>query len=398
MKYKPSQDLLEFAREHKTLSPTKLAQLVLNRRNEKITPESVTMWFKRHPAIHQQLAKELVERLPTEKEKVDASIFERKQFEELSSVKAWLLEMKNRDLTNNTIVRQKSNLRDVCMGKFPKLHIDLVAEGKWSYKHPDRLTLQDAMEIIAILRDRKIDTYLCKRVLKDFLMSKGIVIGKKIAVGKPKGFGKMAWLFVERPILNQMLWWVKEQNFEAYVVDDFMFKTGTRIRATLKSLIESVDFQQHTIKVYEKARHSLYPEGKQWIKYIPSKLWKNMMQLVRNRKSGKIFQNVTYQDLAKINRKALNCFVPYLSTTITFPNHFWRHMCIQHLLRVTDWNYAVVSELVGSTVASLQESYGKPPEAIVRQWGLKYMPTLEKSEEMAPMQTIKSHSLRRRKA
>jgi hypothetical protein len=35
----------------------------------------------------------------------------------------------------------------------------------------------------------------------------------------------------------------------------------------------------------------------------------------------------------------------------------------------------------GSTIASLQESHGKPPEAIVRQWGLKYLPDLETSEE-----------------
>jgi len=51
------------------------------------------------------------------------------------------------------------------------------------------------------------------------------------------------------------------------------------------------------------------------------------------------------------------------------------------MLRATDWNCAVCAELGGSTISSLQESYGKPPEAIVRQWGLKYVPTLETSEE-----------------
>jgi integrase len=395
MKYKSSRDLPEFAREHKTLSPSKLAEIVLNRRNEKITPESITMWFKRHSAVSNTLRKELIDGLPTEKEKVDASIFERKQFEELPSVKAWLLELGARELTELYIRKELGSLKAVCRGKFPIHHIDLVSEGKWAYKHPDRLTLQDAMEIIAILRDRKIETCQHKRALKDFLTSKGIVIGKKITVGKPKSFGKMAKLFVERPILNQMLWWVKEQNLEAYVVDDFMFKTGTRITATLKALVENVDFQQHTIRVYDKARHSVYPDGKEWTKYIPSELWKNMRHSIGDRKSGKIFRNVTYQELWKLNRKALDRFVSHLSKTIGVPNHFWRHMFFQHLLRTTDWNYAICAELGGSTVASLQESYGKPPEAVVRQWGLKYMPTLEASEEITPMQTITRRGLRK---
>jgi hypothetical protein len=397
MRYKASRDLPDFAREHKTLSPTRLAQLVLNRRNEKITPESVTMWFKRHPAIYQQLAKELVEILPTEKEKVDASIFERKQFEELSSVKAWILEMKARELSAYSILSQKTNLRLICMGKFPRRKIDLVTEGKWCYKHPDRLSLYDAMEIIAILKDKGIETYEYKRSLKDFLQSKGIVIGKKIIVGKSKSFGRLAKLYVERPVINEMLEWIKNINFEAYVCDDFMFKTGTRSKASLKALIENINFEQHTIRVYDKGRHSLYPEGKEWEKYIPFKLWQNLMKLIRNRKSGKIF-NVSKDRLTKINREALKRFVPDLEPKIKMPNHFWRHMFFQHLLRATEWNYAVCAELGGSTVQSLQESYGKPPEAIVRQWGLKYMPTLEASERIAPMQTIKSHSLRRRKA
>jgi integrase len=389
MNYKPNRELPQFARECKTLSPSKLAEIVLNRRNEKITPQAITMWFKRHAAIYQQLAKELVERLPTEKEKVDASIFERKQFEQLPSVKTWILEMNARELSRDTISSKIITLRQLCEGRFPMLKIDLVAEGKMSLKHPDRLSLQDALEIIMTLKMKDVDATYFKHVLKDFLLSKEVVVGKKIVVGRSKNYGKLAKLFVERSILNQMLSWIKSVNFEAYVVDDFMFKTGTRITATLKVLIENINFQEHTMRVYDKARHSLYPEGKEWEKYIPQKLWKNLMRLMGEWKSGKIFQNISHDDLEHLNREALKRFVPELEPKIHMPNHFWRHMCIQHLLRATDWNYAVVAELVGSTVASLQESYGKPPQEIVRQWGLKFMPTLEASEEMMPIQTIK---------
>jgi integrase len=391
MKYKASRDLPQFATECKTLRPSKLAEIVLNRRNEKITPESVTMWFKRHRDVYDVLHKELVEGLPTEKEQVDASIFEKGSFEEIPSVKQWLLEMKARDLAHHSFMTQKASLKLICMGRFPKHHIDLVAEGKWSYKHPDRLTLQDAMEILAILKDRGIDTNIYKRALKDFLGSKGVVIGKKITVGTSKSKGKLSKLFVERPIINEMLEWIKSIDFEAYLCDDFMFKTGTRLTASLKALIENINFEQHTIRVYDKGRHSLYPEGKEWQKYIPLKLWQGLKKLIGKRKTGKIF-NIDRLELGSLNREALKRFVPELEPKIRMPNHFWRHMFFQHMLRVTDWNYGVCAELGGSTVASLQESYGKPPEAVVREWGLKYLPTLEASE-MMPIQILEQPSL-----
>ena len=392
MKYKASRDLPQFAMECKTLRPSKLAEIVLNRRNEKITPESITMWFKRHPDVYDGLHKEIVEGLPTEKEQVDVSIFENGSFQELPSVKQWLLEMRARDLSAKYIKHQLCNLRLICMGRFSKHHIDLVQEEKWCLRHPDRLALQDAIEIIAILKDKGIDTYPYKIALKDFLTSKGVVIGKKIAVGKSKSYGKLAKLYVERPILDDMLESIKEQNFEVYVADDFMFKTGPRLTATLNALADNINFEQHTIRVYDKARHSLYPEGKEWEKHISPKLWQNIMTLLGDRRTGKIFQSIKDHDLEKLNRKALKQFIPYLEPKIRMPNHFWRHMFFQHLLRATDWNYGVCAELGGSTVASLQESYGKPPEAIVRQWGLKYLPTLEASEIM-PIQILEQPSL-----
>jgi hypothetical protein len=394
MKYKASRDLLEFARENKTLSPSRLANIVLNRRNKEITPEAVTHWFKRHPTIYEELRKEIIKGLPTEKEKVDDSIFERKQFAELLSIRAWILEMKARELKELTILQQVSDLRLVCRGIFPHQNINLVSEGKWCFKHPDRLNLQDALEIIAILKDKKIDSNRFKRALKDFLTSKDIVVGKKIVVGKLRSFGKLAKLYVERSILNQMLEWIKKQDFEAYVCHDFMFKTGTRKTATLKALIENVDFQQHTIKVYDKARNSLYPEGKEWEKYISSELWQNLKKLIGKRKVGRIF-SIDKQRLGNFNREALKRFLPDLEPKIRKPNHFWRHMFFQHMLRATDWNYALCSELGGSTVSSLQESYGKPPKEIVRQWGLKYMPTLETSEKITPIPIIREGRMRK---
>jgi len=385
MNYKPSLDLPQFARDSKTLSPSKLAQMVLNRRNEKITPESITMWFKRHGDIHEQLKKDIAESLPTQREEMDLSIFERGNYCQLPSIKGWISEMKARELSDRTIREQVGIVRTVCMGRFRKHGIDLVLEQKWAFKHPDRLTLDDATELILMLRERGIDTCCYKRAIKDFLISKGIIVGKKITVGKSRSYGKLARLYVERPILNQMLSWIARNDFEAYVADDFMFKTGTRLSATLNALIEDVSYESRTIFVYDKGRRSLYQHGKEWQKQTSPELWADLQQIIGKRKSGGIFQRLKKPYLGKLNRQALRMFVPHLEPKISMPNHFWRHMFFQHLLRATDWNYAVCAELGGSTIASLQESYGKPPEAIVREWGLKYMPTLETSEEDTPI-------------
>ena len=55
MKYKPSRDLPLFAKAYRTIKPSELANIVLQERNKKITPESITMWFKRHPETRKEL-------------------------------------------------------------------------------------------------------------------------------------------------------------------------------------------------------------------------------------------------------------------------------------------------------------------------------------------------------
>jgi len=65
MKYKVSRDIPKFAQEYNTVSPSELARIILKERHKEITPESVTMWFKRHSEIHSQLAKS-IENRPSE--------------------------------------------------------------------------------------------------------------------------------------------------------------------------------------------------------------------------------------------------------------------------------------------------------------------------------------------
>jgi hypothetical protein len=402
-KYNPKRDLPDFAREFKTLSPSKLAEIVLNRRNKKVTSESVTMWFKRHPEVYNVLVKELVEGLPTEKEAVDVSIFQNGQFENLESVKNWIAEMKDRDIVN--VSGWVNAVKRVCMGKFPKLGLDLVASGEWCLKHPNRLQLDDVIALVRILKSKGFETSSIRVPLRSFLLSKGIIVGKKISGAKSRGCGKFATLFVEMDVLNKMLAWIKTQDYEAYVIDKFMLKTATRITATLKATIKLPngmqnirEFSDHAeIKVYDKARHSIYPEGKEWTKHIDFVLLQDLKTIIGDRKEGKIFSK-TADEMNKINREALKRFCPELEPHIPMSNHFWRHMFAQLMLRLTDWNYGVVAELGGWTVKALEESYGKPPQAVVKSWGLKYMPMIkinvnETLAEIMPIQILEQPSL-----
>jgi len=149
------------------------------------------MWFKRHKETYNRMNKTLSEELPTEKEALDESMFERRNFRELPSIRKWIEIIQSREVTLAYIMDKLVNLKNLCRGT---IHgHDLVAEGKWSLKHPDRLCYDDLLEINAVLKGLGFDTCHYKRDLKDFLENvRDIPIGKKITVGKPRGFGNYA--------------------------------------------------------------------------------------------------------------------------------------------------------------------------------------------------------------
>lgn len=361
MKYKPNRDLAEFAREAKTLSPSKLAEIVLNRRNEIVTPESVTMWFKRHPDVCQQLKKELVEGLPNEKEAVDQSIFQNGTFQTVQIVKDWILYM-------NTRRHKGKNLKPEYI-KIRVQHLRFLCQAY--VKHPARLTFRDAQEIFLDLEQKGKDSYMARTVLKDFLKSKGASEWEKIGVGKPRGFGKFADLFVEKPILLKMLEWIKTRDLKVYVADELMFHNGLRISAVQTAQIEKFkrgekwDF----ITVLEKFREV---RTFKLVKFVGDLI----QQLIGERKEGLIFEGLPEDKAAEINRAALKVYCPDLEPKIQMPNHFWRHMCAQHLLRVTNRNSKAVAALMQCTEESLNESYGAATDSDVEKWENEYLPQM----------------------
>ncbi|MCK5640889.1 MAG: tyrosine-type recombinase/integrase, partial [Gammaproteobacteria bacterium] len=229
----------------------------------------------------------------------------------------------------------------------------------------------------------KVDTSRERLVVRNFLVANHVPVTKgEISGRKHASAGTLSRLFVERPILDQIFDYLKKTDFQAYVVDKFMFKTGTRISATLAARLERIRVVDgvYDIQSFDKGVRSIHPEGKEWIKHISRDLLEDIKALTDypDNKSGPIF---TYEDqeMSDKNREALEKFYPQLWEQ--YPdyddhNHFWRHMFAQHLLRKTGWNYGVVAALGGWDIKSLEESYGRPPVELMRKWGVELIADL----------------------
>lgn len=366
MKYKPQRDLVDFARELKTLSPSKLAMAILNKRNEEVTPESVTMWFKRHPDVEEQLRKELVDGMPTEKQAADEGLFENGAFREAPSVRSWIRDLTNNNAKEDTINNFVRTLKRVCKGE--------VREGEfienWAWKHPDRLTLEDAKEFIFQVKKRELRSREWRLVLRNFLTSKGMVIKSSDISGKlEEDAGKYNTLKIAPEKREQVFAFLKARNYEAYLISKFGYITATRLTAALSADSQYLDHEDKAIWVFEKA--SKGKPKKKVKKYLTNELY----EAIKDRK-GRIF-DIEEAELNKLLREAYDAIIPEMNKIIPMPFHFWRHCFAQDMLRASGWNYALVASMGNWSVEALTKYYGSPNEKDVRAFVLEALPKLE---------------------
>ena len=233
MKYKASRDLPQFVRDYKTLSPSKLAEMVLNHRNKEITSESVTMWFKRHPEARSQLEREVLQGLPTKKQVVDESIFERGIFEELPSVKKWIQDLTLRNAKEATIRGWVNQLKRVCQGEVQ----DGVLIRDWSLRHPDRLTLQDAKDFLFEVKKKNLRMREWALMLRNFLTSgrEIIVLSTDISGRLEEDAGQYADLYASKKKIYEIFDYLNDRNHMAYLISKFSYKTASRLTASLEA-------------------------------------------------------------------------------------------------------------------------------------------------------------------
>lgn len=370
MNYKPSRDLPQFVRDSKTLSPSKLVEIVLDKRNEKVTSQSITMFFKRHSETRCQLEREILQGLPTEKQVVDESIFERGNFEELPSVKKWIQDLMLRNAKDTTINGWVSYLKRVCKGEIREgAHIQ-----DWSLKHPDRLTLQDAKDFLFEVRKRNLKICAWALMLRNFLISgrQIVVLSTDISGRLEDDAGQYADLYTSKDKIYQVFDYLNERNRMAYLISKFSYKTASRLTASLEARWAFVNHEEKTITVFEKSTKGR--TKRKCTKLLPEDLYVELMEL--EPKEGRIFNGLEARELNTLLREAYKTVIPEIAERIPKPFHFWRHMFAQHMLRASNWNYALVSALGHWDVSTLIRYYGRPPKETIKQFGLLTLPRI----------------------
>lgn len=385
--YSPERDIPKAVDELKTLSPKALSEWVRDNRTETdafgkrhqkdITPESITMWFKRHPDVQKTLEKDLENELIPQ-EDISESLFQNGTFEKLPCIDKWQIEMSGKGANQSSIEDSTRLLRKICLGQIPRTRAERN-EGKdfeyiegWGLKHPARLTIDDALKYLNELKKRGKPNRNHRLVLRSFLASKNVEgWNTKISGAMTESAGKYAHLYAPPEKMRQIFAWLKRMNLEAHDSCYFAFKTACRTNATLEATARDVNLEEQTIYVYEKA--SLHKEKRRQEKLLPKDLWELLQPRIQ--KGGKLF-DISESELNGLLRACYQEIIPDLAKDIPMPFHFFRHQFAQHGLRATGWNYGLIASLGHWTVQVLEKYYGKMDRRTAFEQGKLFLPSL----------------------
>jgi len=380
MNYRPKRDIPKAVLELKTTSPTAIREWIKNNRTltvqhgnterkeqALVTPQSISMWFKRHSVMAKKLELQVQqEEIP--REAITEALFENGTFKKVPCIEKWIIELIGRGAKQATINGFVRIIKNVCQGILPKEH---NIEG-WGLKHPAQLTIYDGLKYVAELS--KIECYSRnhKLALRNFLKSRGITDYDKISGKLEESAGKYAHLYAPIERINEILEWLKQMNIHAYRASFFAFRTACRISATLNAESKYFTHESHEITVFEKATRG--GSKRRQVKFLNDDIYNEIKDL-----KGKLF-DIDKEDLNGLLRAAYKTFIPELAEEIPMPFHFWRHQFAQHMLRTkidgAKWNYAVVAKLGHWKVETLERYYGAMDWNYAKEKGKEAMKTI----------------------
>ena len=393
MRYKPERDIPKAVSKLKTVSPTRIAEWVQDNRTaldeygrkkqKRISPNAITMWFKRHPEEHKKLALELEDeelngRVITE------GIFQRKVFIKIPCIEKWMIKMRGRQAKERSIMSFVGAIKQVCLGQIPqtkqqkkmKEAIEYIEE--WGMKHPRQLTVNDGMKYISELMKRGKPTRQYRLALRNFFKSRNLEGWDDISGKMEQEMGKYAHLYVPPETIQLILEYIKGLNIVAYKACNFAFKCGgARMGGIQSAHSNKINYEDHTIWLTEKATRGK-PKREQE-KFISQDVWD---ELDLDNFKGKLF-DIEQQELRDICKTAYQAIIPELAPDIPMPFHFWRHQFAQHGLRATGWNYALIARLGHWTVETLERYYGKMDRQTTLQGARTFIHLLGKVTQQA---------------
>jgi hypothetical protein len=375
----------EMVRKHKTFSPTDLQRHILAEYNKGFSLPAITQFFKRNPEIDQQLRKEVTAEAVQHVE-VEDSIFQNGTFQELPSIKKWAIE-KATLISPKYMQGHIAAIKRICQGRFflkdhATKEMKQVNIPNWIPKTPERLTLEQAQEFIAIVHKAGTDTFHYRKAARDFFLSRDSRQIKTTEIsGFPPKIGKWKHAVVKRPVITQILEFVKARNYQAYVADFTMFKTASRSAACFSEYLHSKVRQEEGTFVIAVTDKGFHRTGRATFdKILPADLMQDL-ETCWAKYGENPFEGLQEQTLRGLNKEAYKMFLSdnpmALDLGLTEPNHFWRHMFGRHMLEATNWNYTAVAELGGwANEDMLKKVYGAPPKEMLRKIGLDTIPNI----------------------
>ena len=184
-KFRLSKEISKIVLKEKTFSPKRIRDTILHEYNVEMTPENITMFFKRHPELVSTLKRQVTE---------DDGKFETIRFDmeywydaetkssQIPIIQKWIDTMVFRKVREGGIRRRINYLKHVCEGTKGKEQIK-----DWKI-HPMALTEEKAVEFLTELNKRGHDDQLWRMIIRNFLIfAKGEVptkISGAITIGQ----------------------------------------------------------------------------------------------------------------------------------------------------------------------------------------------------------------------
>jgi integrase len=382
-KYKPRRDIPQAVRQLKSFSPSKIRDWIREHKTKKdrvtkkrlqlnVTPQSISMWFKRHPQILRRLKNEVIEK-EVQREAISETMFENGAFRKIPCIQQMIIDMRGDEAKEVSINTNVSCIKRVCMGKLPQTIQQIrnkeqtIIIEDWGLKHPRALTVDDCLKFNSEMVKHKVGDRNWRLAMRCFLKSRGLKGWNKLS-GKYKGAGKYAHVYAPPEKMRAIFAWLNKINREAHDASYFGFKTGCRIGATLEANAKYVDQEARTIWVFEKA--SKHTPKRKLKKKIPSDLWEVLKPRIE--RGGQLF-NIKQSELNGLLKACYKTIIPELTEDIPMPFQFFRHQFAQHGLRATGWNTSLIAKLGGWTVGVLERYYGKMDEQTAFKEGEKFL-------------------------
>lgn len=368
-KFRAVKEISKVVLKHKTFSPKEIRDIILHEYNVERTPESITMFFKRHPKLVEELQSKIGEvDAVHDNIRYEMDYWITKDFKSsIPVIQEWIDTLIARK-ASETYIRQKVQaIRKICMGTkgFGK-NAEVIKDWKI---HPLALTEEKAIEFIVEYRRRKYNTHAVRIAVRSFLKYGKGEEPKKIS--GEKTFGKYGHVYVPKPKIDQILRFLIERNQLIGTYCKGLYKTATRAEALRTAKLSHLNEREKTLTVWDKGKKG---SKIKWVKYLDDEMLHDLLPIIED---GKLFQDVDLAEARKLCREAYDKFIPELQAEIPMPLHFWRHMFAQHMLRATGWHYTLVAALGGwKDENTLKLNYGMPPQEAVKQWGLEYVPMI----------------------